>query len=74
MDSLWEQVGNECLNKAFSRLKEETAPTVETAETVRILVETAIKIDELNLCWEERSRSFAAAFRVRPFLRQGGES
>ena len=74
MESLWEKVGNECLNKALSLLQKETAPTVETAEAVQILTKTAIDIDDLNLRWAEKSRSYAAVFRGHPSSRQEGES
>lgn len=61
MDNLWEQVGNECLRQALKLLKENTAPTAGTAETVKTLVDTAISIDMLNLHWAAQNRRYSAA-------------
>ena len=68
--SMWEEVGNKCLERAAELLDEKTAPAAVTAETVKLLVETAILIDLLNLQWEQKSQSAAQAFRAQPFLRQ----
>lgn len=67
MENLWEQVGNECLIQAIKLLKENTAPTAGTAETVKTLVDTAISIDMLNLRWAAQNRYGAAVFRNQPF-------
>lgn len=72
--NLWEQVGNECLSKALNLLKSETAPTAATADAVSRLVETAVSIDELSLCWAEQNRSCAAASLGQTFLRPKAKS
>ena len=64
--NLWQEVGNQCLVCANALLKQETAPTAETAETVKKLVEIAIMIDLEDLQWTTQSRSCAAAFRGQP--------
>ena len=65
MFNYWDYIGNKCLKMAKEMLDEETAPGLETAETVKCLVETAVMIDNLNLRWAEQSRSYEAVFPVR---------
>lgn len=60
--SLWEQVGNRCLELAKQALNKETAPTEATVETVERLVGIAISIDDLNLRWAKQNRYGAAAY------------
>ena len=55
--SLWEKVGNGCLQKANELLKSENIPTAGTVEMIYRLVSTAIAIDILNLQWASRSQS-----------------
>lgn len=69
-EGLWAQVGNKCLSCALALLESETVPAAGTAETVRILVETAVSIDSLNLRWTQQTQSCAAVFRGQPFPRQ----
>lgn len=59
--SLWESVGNKCLQLAKQALEKETAPTKETVETVERLVKIAISIDELNLHWVKQNQFDEAA-------------
>lgn len=61
-NSLWEQVGNRCLELARQELNKETAPTAATVETAERLVRIAIAIDDLNLRWATQTRYGAAAF------------
>lgn len=61
-NSLWEQVGNRCLELAKQELNKETAPTAATVETIERLVGIAISIDTLNLRWAQRTRYGEAAF------------
>jgi hypothetical protein len=61
-NSLWEQVGNRCLELARQELNKEAAPTAATVETVERLVGIAISIDDLNLRWVAQTRYDAAAF------------
>lgn len=61
-NELWEKVGRECLETAISVLENETAPTEGAAETVKILVETAIKINYLNFRWDGYKRKFGPSF------------
>lgn len=65
MESMWDKIGNKCLELALGLLEEEQEPTKDTAETVRHLVETAVSIDSLNLRWEEKRRSGAVVFPDR---------
>lgn len=67
MGDIWERVGNKALKLADDILDKETAPTVETVETVRGLVEIAVKIDTLNLLWEQKTRYGEAVFRDQAF-------
>lgn len=62
-NSLWEQVGNRCLELAKQELNKETVPTGATVETVGRLVGIAISIDDLNLRWAEQNRYGAAAYQ-----------
>lgn len=48
LENLWEKVGNELLLKALALLKSETVPTAATAETVKVLVDAAVSMAELN--------------------------
>ena len=64
--SLWEQLGNQCLQKALKLIESETTPTDVTVRVVRELTETAIAIDSLNLRWQQQNRYGAAVFRGRP--------
>lgn len=57
LENLWEKVGNELLTKALALLESETVPTAATAETVKILVDAVVSIDELNRRWESGTRS-----------------
>lgn len=61
--NLWEKIGNGCLDKALKLLEKDTTPTATTVGMVRELVETAISIDLLNLCWDGRSQYDAPVFR-----------
>ncbi len=63
MDSMWETVKNKCLTQASAALDTKTASTAGTAETVKVLVETAIVIELLNLRRQEQNR-FCAAGRL----------
>lgn len=54
--SLWERIGNKCLEKAENLINEETATTAETIEAVKSLVDIAISIDMLNLHWATQNR------------------
>lgn len=56
--NLWGQVGEECLSRASSLLKAETTPTAATVGVVKVLVEIACMIDELNLRWEQQKSEF----------------
>lgn len=71
---LWTEVGNKCLQRASELLDDKTAPAAATAETVKVLVETAISMDMLNLHWSAKSRSAERAFRGRFSLPQEAES
>ncbi len=73
-NSLWERLGNHCLQKALKLLESETTPTDVTVRVVRELTETAIAIDSLNLRWQQQNRYGAAVFRGRPSSRQEGEN
>jgi len=61
--NLWNEVGNKCLQRASELLDDKTAPAAATAVTVRVLVETAISMDVLNLHWAQQTRSSEQAFR-----------
>lgn len=67
-DSLWEMVGNECLEKALTMLDGKAVLSAEEAEAVRVLVETAIAIDRLDLSWA--SRRAAAPWGARRHMRE----
>ncbi|MCI9402226.1 MAG: hypothetical protein HFF04_00945 [Oscillospiraceae bacterium] len=56
-NNLWVEVGNACLKKALALLNEETAPTAATAETVALLVKTALQLDEADYRWQIASQS-----------------
>lgn len=56
---LWTEVGNKCLRRASELLDDKTAPAAATAETVKVLVETAISMDMLNLRWAAQKRAFS---------------
>ena len=62
-ENLLASVGNKSLSAAEKLLDKETAPTGDTVETVKKLVDTAISIDLLNLQWAAQTRSGAAVFR-----------
>ena len=70
--NLWESVGNLCLKNANDLLKLSQTPTVETAEAVNKLVESAVLIDLLNLYWENRNQSAVEALQGRffPWLKE----
>lgn len=74
MENLWDCIGNLSLKKAKELLDAETVPTAATAETVHVLVHTAIEIDTLNLHWEERSRFGGAVFRGQLSSQREGEN
>lgn len=67
MGDIWERVGNKALRLAEAILDKETAPTAETVETVRTLVEIAARIDTLNLLWVQKTRYGEAVFRDQVF-------
>lgn len=67
MGDIWESVGNKALKLAEDILNKETAPTAETVETVKDLVEIAVKIDTLNLLWAQKTRYGEAVFRDQAF-------
>lgn len=48
MEELWSAVMRKCLQQAEILLDSETAPTADTVETVRGLVETAIMINKIE--------------------------
>ncbi len=48
MDKLWDAVVRKCLQRAEILLDRETAPTAETVEAVRGLVEMAVAISDCN--------------------------
>lgn len=48
MGDLWDGIMQKCLQGAENLLKKETAPTAETAEAVRALVETAIAVNKIG--------------------------
>ena len=52
-EGLWAQVGNKCLSCALALLESETVPAAGTAETVRILVETAVYFNP-HTCFKVR--------------------
>ena len=58
--SLWEQVGNGCLELAKQELDRETAPAEVRAVAADRLVRIAISIDDLNLRWTMQTRYGAA--------------
>lgn len=62
-NNLWEQVGNECLNKAGKFLQMKNVLDLEQARTVKELVDTAIAIELLNLRRAEQNRFGAAVLR-----------
>ncbi len=64
--ALWTEVGNMCLSRAKELLADKNVSAAATAEAVKILVETAISIDTLNLLWAEQNRYGAAVFRAPP--------
>lgn len=74
MENLFDGIGNLCLKKAKELLDAETAPTAATAETVHVLVHTAIEIDMLNLRWAEQNRFGGAVLRGRTSSRREGEN
>ena len=45
MEGLWVEIMRRCLQRAEKLLDRETAPTAETVEAVKGLVETAISIN-----------------------------
>ena len=65
---LWTEVGNKCLRRASELLDDKTAPAAATAETVKVLVETAISMDMLNLHWAAQSRSTSSSVTARDSL------
>lgn len=67
MGDIWEKVGNKALKLAEAILDKETVPTAETVETVRGLVDIAVKIDTLNLLWAQKTRYGEAVFRDQVF-------
>lgn len=67
-DSLWERVGNECLEKALTMLDGKAVLSAEEAEAVRVLVETAIAVDRLDLSWA--SRRAVAPWDARRHMRE----
>lgn len=71
---LWTEVGNKCLRRASELLDDKTAPAAATAETVKVLVETAISMDMLNLHWAAQSRSAERVLRGRFSLPQEAEN
>lgn len=66
MNNLWEQIGNKCLICAIHMLENEPTPTMATSEIVKLLVETAVSVDNLNLRWAQQTQSCAAVFRDQP--------
>ena len=62
-ESLWEQVGNKCLECALTLLDEETAPDINKTRAVENLVATAVSIDLLNLRWAKQTRYAGAVFQ-----------
>lgn len=73
-ENLWEKVGNQCLARAITVLERETVPTAATVETVKTLVDVAISIDSLNLCWAQQNRSAVAVSPGQSFSRQGAKN
>lgn len=67
MDNAWERVGNKALKLAEDILNKETAPTAETVEAIKGLVEIAVEIDTLNFLWEQKTRYGEAVFRDQAF-------
>ena len=67
MDNAWERIGNKALKLAEDILNKETAPTAETVEAVKGLVEIAVEIDTLNLLWVQKTRYGEAVFRDQAF-------
>lgn len=70
MNNLWEQIGNKCLTCAIHMLENEPIPTIATGEAVKLLVETAVSVNNLNLRWAQQTRSYAAVFRDQPVSQQ----
>lgn len=64
-ENLWERLGNICLSHAIALLERGTAPTVETVETAKALVEMAVSIDTLNLRWAQQNQCGVAVFQDR---------
>lgn len=62
-ESLWEQVGNRCLERALALLNEETALDMNNIRAAKELVKIAVSIDLLNLRWTEQSRYGEAVFQ-----------
>ena len=67
VDNAWERIGNKALKLAEDILNKETAPTAETVEAVKGLVEIAVEIDTLNLLWVQKTRYGEAVFRDQAF-------
>lgn len=65
--NILEKIRNSCLEKATDLLDGKTAPTADTVETVRMLVDIAISIDLLNLRWIEQNQCGAAVFQGQTF-------
>jgi hypothetical protein len=53
--NLWAEVGNLCLLKSISLLKDGPC-TMNTIKEVKALVEIATAIDTQNLCWETKCK------------------
>ena len=53
--NLWADVGNLCLLKSISLLKDGPC-TMNTIKEVKALVEIATAIDTQNLCWETKCK------------------
>ncbi len=60
--NLWEKAGNSCLTHAIKLLENHPNTDFKTAKTVKMLVETAVSIDTLNLRWEQQTQCGSAAF------------
>lgn len=51
-ETLWEEVGNLCLEKAKTLMESEHTATLETAEIVKTLIDCASNCDLVILRWE----------------------
>lgn len=74
MNNLWEQIGNKCLTCAIHMLENESVLDPATIGAVKLLVETAVSIDNLNLRWTQQTQSCAAAFLGQPVSQQVTEN